>query len=140
MKKNILFILFFTNSVFANQHENKKMTDLNNVKSESIKDSAAEFWVNIRDVDEPVFEPLVMNILVKCNDRRKNPNQVKPKMEVILGDFKACEFLGVDQDREKNKATIKFKVSEPNSKTGEAECLQEYSQEFDLDKICEAWK
>ena len=139
--KSILFVLIASAqiNVFAKS---------NPVRTFSVQDSKlGELVLKIEDVGEPVQQPLVMSMTVKCVDNRGKSNSVKPKTEKIdLGIVdqpdetphdRICDFRTFNFDEKEKSLTIQY--TKTAMKVGPGQCDTDYSRKFDLRALCAAW-
>lgn len=118
------------------------------VRTFSTKDlQLGELTLTIEDHGEPVQQPYVMRLTVKCVDNRKKMTSVKPKVEKIdlavvaekdeTPHDRICKFGAFNFDDDSKVLEIRY--SKTSMKVGPGECDTDFNRKFDLKKLCAAW-
>jgi hypothetical protein len=118
------------------------------VRSFSAKDhELGELVLTVEDHGEPVQQRYVMRLTVKCADRRKKMNSVKPKLEKIdlsvttekdeTPHDRICKFGAFNFDDDSKILEIKY--SKTAMRVGPGECDTDFIRKFDLKKLCSTW-
>ena len=92
--------------------------------------------VSVKDVGEPVYEPLVLTISVLCKDNRLSKTSAAPRW-IIAKDDSICAWGGQRFDSEKNQ--IIFRADKAEMIVGDAPCTAQKPRALDLKKICAPW-
>lgn len=96
----------------------------------------AEVRVLVKDVGEPVYEPLVLTINVLCKDNRLSKNSSVPHW-LTIKDESICAWGG--QNFKAAKGQIIFHAAKSAIVIGDAPCEPQKPKALDLNKICERW-
>jgi hypothetical protein len=103
----------------------------------AIKDKLGVLTIRLQNIGEPVYQPYLMSLAVKCSDRRVRPNAVEAKKVQLVTDKPICGFHQYSFDRDAKILTIHYSTSA--FVPGEAKCDEHWAQDFDLNQLCAAW-
>lgn len=92
--------------------------------------------VKVKDLGEPVYEPLVLTITVLCKDNRLSKTSAVPRWLTVKDDS-ICAWGGQRFDAAKNQ--IVFRASKAEMVIGDAPCTAQNPRSLDLKKICAPW-
>lgn len=99
--------------------------------------------LTLEPTGEPAVQPYAMSVRVLCKDNRREPNSIKPEEQDLIwerGDTPGvpiCDFVGHQYDEK--KAVLKLNYVTFDTDHPDKGCDAEYSQTFDLKKLCKRW-
>lgn len=106
------------------------------VKSVFTEKGIGQIQYRVDKIGEPVYQPYTVTVSVLCEDHRDTRNLISPTWEKVLGPVPVCATYA---PKFKGKTlTIYYRTSTP--KPGQAECDAGWSQTFDLEELCAAWR
>lgn len=110
------------------------------VLTENIKDAnVADVKIKIVDLEEPVYSPYRLSVTVKCADKRKIPNSVKPTVQVALKDTQICAFRPHSYNSATKTLTLHYSTINDDF-VGQAQCDNHLKFTVKLAEFCEVWQ